>query len=86
MQGLNVSDKSKKGQVAGDGGIGINDLPEIQIIVREIERFKKTMLQNPTHEEDESYRVVAERHFLYGLEKAKELLLLDHYEIMKKLE
>ena len=83
MQGLNVSDKSKKGQVAGDGGIGINDLPEIQIIVREIERFKKTMLQNPPHEEEESPRGVAERHFLNGLERAKEILALSHYENRK---
>ncbi|MDP2629301.1 MAG: hypothetical protein Q8P45_01155 [Candidatus Harrisonbacteria bacterium] len=60
--------------------LAVNDLPEIAIINREIERFKKTMIQNPTHEEEEGWRAVAERHFLNGLEKAREVLLLSHYQ------
>jgi hypothetical protein len=64
-----------------NSGISINDLPEIAVLNREIERFKKMMIQNPTHEEEESYRVVAERHFLNGLERAKEVLFLSHIEL-----
>lgn len=63
-----------------DSGIRLNDLPEIAILNREIERFEKTMLKNPSLEEEESYRGTAERHFLNGLLRAKELLLLDHYQ------
>ncbi len=46
------------------------DLPEISILNREMERFKQTMLQSPTHEEEESYRAVAERHFVRAGELA----------------
>lgn len=67
----------KRTKDVGDLKIVVNDLPEIATINREVERFKKTMLQNPTQEEEESYRAVAERHFLNGLERAKELLLLS---------
>ncbi len=56
------------------------DLPEISILNREMERFKQTMLQSPTHEEEESYRAVAERHFLNGLKRAREVLLLSHFQ------
>lgn len=59
---------------------GINDLPEISIINREIERFKKTMLQNPSHEEEENPRAVAERHILNGLERARDVLILSYLE------
>jgi len=59
----------------------LNDLPEIAILDQEIERFKKTMLKHPSQEEDESYRGIAERHFLNGLLRAKEILLLDHYQV-----
>lgn len=62
------------------------DLPEISILSREIERFKQTMLQNPNHEEEESYRAVAERHFLNGLRRAREVLLLGHYETLKGMK
>src|SRR3989338_2416311 len=51
-----------------DFKFGINDLPEIAVVNREIERFKRVMLQNPTNEEEDSPRAVAERHILNGLE------------------
>ena len=70
----------KRANNVKDLNLGPNDLPEIAMINREIERFKKTMLQHPTHEEDESYRGVAERHFLNGLKRAKEVLMLSHCE------
>jgi hypothetical protein len=60
--------------------IGIDDLPEIALLNREIERFKKTMLQNPSQEEENSYRAVAERHLLSGLERARDLLILSYLE------
>ena len=62
----------------------INDLPEIAVINREIKRFKKTMLQNPSQEEEESYRVVAERHLLNGLERARDLLILSYFESLPR--
>lgn len=69
----------KKSWKENDLKITIHDLPEIAILSREIKRFKKTMLRNPTHEEEESSRAVVERHFLNGLERAREVLLLSHY-------
>lgn len=66
--------------------ITLDDLPEIAIINQEIERFKQTMLQNPTQEEEESYRVLAERHFLNGLQRAREVLLLSHNETLKGMK
>ena len=69
-----------------DGRIRINDLPDIRVIEREIQRFKGAMLRNPTHEEEDSPRCVAERHFLNGLERAKEILVLSHYENRKILK
>jgi len=58
--------------------LSVNDLPEIAIINREIERFKKSMMQNLTHEEEGTYRAIAERHFLNGLERAREVLILSY--------
>jgi len=68
----------KKLKKTGALKMTVDDLPEISILNREIERFKKTMFQNVTHEEEESYRVVTERHFLNGLKRAREVLLLSH--------
>lgn len=68
-------------KIKNKGGISLNDLPEIVILNREIERFKKTMLKAPSLEDEESFRGIAERHFLNGLTRAKELLLLDQSEI-----
>ena len=68
----------KRASAVKDLKLGLNDLPEITIINREIERFKRVMLQNPTHEEEDSPRAVAERHILNGLERAREVLLLSY--------
>lgn len=59
---------------------GVNDLPEIAMINREIERFKTTMIRNLTLADEESARAVAERHILNGLEIARDVLLRSYYE------
>ena len=74
----------EESKTARKGKITIKDLPEIVILDREIERFKKMALQNPTMEEEESYRRVAERNFLNGLERARDILFLSHSEDRKK--
>ena len=66
-----------------DPQIGVDELPEIAILNREIERFKKTMLRSPTHEEEDSHRAVAERHFLNGLERARDVLIVSYHESLK---
>jgi len=70
--------KRKSAVNANELMLSVNDLPEIAIINREIERFKKSMMQNHTHEEEETYRAIAERHFLNGLERAREVLILSY--------
>ena len=70
----------QKTETSNEPHIVIDDLPEIAVLNREIERFKRTMLQNPSHEEEESYRAVAERHFLNGLERARDLLIMSYLE------
>lgn len=68
----------QKTHTPNDLPVGINDLPEIAVLNCEIERFKKVMLQNPGEEEEDSYRAVAERHILNGLERARDLLILNY--------
>jgi len=79
MRSRNLT-KPQKTETPNEPHIAIDDLPEIAVLNREIERFKRTLLQNPSHEEEDSHRAVAERHFLNGLERARDLLLMSYLE------